>query len=245
MPSTLVNMQSKAFACIQLTDNAGQYSLEEVIAQYEQAILDLPRPLVSRATTGRFSWVNPPLVSALPARPVMRHTSRGLVGGPRVCAFLNDQMSHLKALISEIDHIQALLHEALGGFDTEELDLFALIGLNLSDHSQELNPLSAYFIRALVRMRMSQVDYELVKSNIEAVLGMLAHVNRGLLDPAVHMSPNDKAELEEQLRAWESVLCEIELEWFKLCTGLSPRNIFYRDLQRRKQFKQWQNGYNI
>lgn len=245
MPSTLVNMQSRAFACIQLPANFGHYSWQEVNAHYEQAIMDLPRPLVRQVSTGFFSHVNPPLVSALPARPVTRSTFHGLVGGPRVCAFLHDQMSYLKALISEINHIQELLHEALGGFDTEDEDPCHAVGLDFSDPTRELNPLSAYLVRALVRMRMAHTDYELVKSTVEKVLEALAQVNRGLHAPAVRMSNNHKAELEVQLRAWESVLCEIQLEWFTLCNGLSPKNIFFRDLQRRRQFKQWQNGFHI
>lgn len=245
MPSTLVNMQSRAFRCVELPANFGQYSFQEINAHYEQCILDLPRTLVNEVSYGEFSQVNPPIVSPLPARPVMPNTSQGVEGGPRICALLHDRMVYLKSLIAEIYRLQDLLHEAMGGFDTEDVDPCEAVGLNLADPSHPLNPLAAYFLRALVRMRMASVDYEIVKHDIETILETIAQINRGLLAPGVRMSRREKAELEMQYRAWESVHIDIQLEWFKLCNGLSTRSIFHRDLQRRREFKQWQNGYRV
>lgn len=245
MSSTLVNLRSKAFRCVELPANFGQYSFQEINAHYEQSILDLPRPLVNEVSYGKFSQVNPPIVSSLPARPVMPNTSQGLEGGPRICALLHDRMVYIKSLIAEIYHLQDLLHEAMGGFDTEDIDPCDTVGLNLADPSQQLNPLAAYFLRALVRMRMSAVDFQIVTNDIETILGTIAQINRGLLVPGVRMSRREKAELEMQYRAWEAVHMDIQLEWFTMCNGLSSRNIFHRDLKRRREFKQWQNGYRV
>lgn len=245
MPSTVVNMQSRAFRCVELPANFGQYSFQEIIAHYEQSILDLPRTLINEVSYGEFSQVNPPMVSGHPARPVMPNTSQGLEGGPRICALLHDRMVYLKLLIAEIHQLQDLLHEAMGGFDTEDIDPCEAVGLNLADPTHPLNPLSAYFLRTLVRMRMASVDYQIVKNDIETILDTIARINRGLLAPAVRMSRREQPELEMQYRAWESVHIDIQMEWFMLCNGLSTRNIFHRDLERRREFKQWQNGYRV
>ncbi|KAG6361858.1 hypothetical protein INS49_010087 [Diaporthe citri] len=162
--SMLVNMQSNAFKYIQLPANFGQHSWEEIHTRYEQSILDLPPSLVNQVSVGEFSQVNPPMTDPLPARPIISNTVQ-----------------------DEVHNIQNLLHEALGGFDTEEIDPCHAAGLNLSlsDPSRELNPLAAYLLRALIRMRMSDVEYNLVSKDIEQMLEAAARIHRGLLAPAV------------------------------------------------------------
>ena len=245
MPSTSVDMKCKVFAAIRLPDNYGQYSWEQINFQYEQSILDLPRTLLDEASNGQFSQVNPPMVSALPARPVVPNTSEGTGGGARICAVLHDRLVYLKSLIGEVRQILELLHLALGGFDTDEYDPCMMVGLDFSDPSQPMNPLAAYFLRALVRMRMAHVDFELVSQDVERVLEAIAHVQRGLLAPAVSLSPSGMVELETQYRAWESVYLDIKIKWFEFNSGLSERTMFFRDQQRRRKFKQWQSRYDI
>lgn len=244
-PSKLVNMQSNAFACIQLPANFGQHSWKEINSLYEESILDLPRPLVDAVSIGEFSQANPPMMYALPARPIIPNNLQGKEGGPRICAFLHDRLYYLTALISEVTEIQNLLHQALGGFDTEEHDPCHAAGLNLSDPSRQLNPLAAYLLRALIRMRMSDVEYKLVSNDIQQILEDIAHVERGLLAPAVRMSSTDQDELLTQLKAWESAFLDVDVKWHELCSGFSENTIFYRDQQRRREFKKWQNGYRV
>ncbi|KAI7776498.1 hypothetical protein LA080_005327 [Diaporthe eres] len=243
MLSTLVNMQSNAFSCIQLPANFGQHSWEEINSLYEESILDLPRSLVHAVSIGEFSQANPPMMHPQPARPIIPNTWQGKVGGPRICAFLHDRLVYLALLITEVIDIQNLLHLALGGFDAEEINIYHAVGLDFSDLSRPLNPLAAYFLRALVRMRMSDVEYRLVSKDIEQILETIAHVHRGLLAPAVRMSSRDQDELLTQLRAWESVYLDIQVKWHELCSGFYESTIFHRDQQRRREFKKWQNGH--
>lgn len=239
----LVNMQSNAFKYIQLPANFGQHSGEQINSLYEESILDLPRSLVEQVSIGNFSQVNPPMARPLPARPVIPNTWQGKEGGPRICAYLHDRLFYLRSLIDEVHQIQDLLHQALGGFDTEEIDPCYVAGLDLSDPSLPLNPTAAYLLRALVRMRMSDVEYQLASNDVERILEAAAHIHRGLLAPAVLMSSRGKAELETQYRAWESVYLDIHIKWHELCSGFSERTIFYRDQQRRREFKNWQNEF--
>lgn len=245
LPSTLVNMQSKTFACIQLPANFGQHSGEQINSLYEEAIIDLPRPLVNEVSIGSFSQVNPPMVNLLPARPVIPNTARGKEGGPRICALLHDRLFYLTSLIEEVHQVQNLLHQALGGYDTEEYDPCHAVGLDLSGATRELNPLAAYFLRALIRMRMSAVEYNLVSNDIKTILEAAAHVHRGLLAPAVQMSPTDMDELQTQYMAWECLYLEIHMKWHELCSGFTEHTIFFQDQQRRRQFKRWQSGFRI
>lgn len=241
MPSTLVDMKCEVFAAIQLPANFGQYSSQELTGLYEQAIIDLPRPLVDEVSTGKFSQVNPPMVSPLPARPAIPNTSQGAGGGARICAVLHDRLVYLRSLVEEVRQILELLHQALGGFDTDAHDPCQAVGLNLSDPSKPLNPLAAYLLRALIRMRMADVDFELVSKDVEKVLEAIVQVQRGLVAPAVSLTPAGMVELETQYRAWESVYLDIRFEWFEFSSGLSERTIFFRDQQRRQQFRQWQS----
>lgn len=246
MRDQLLNMRSfDVFRCVQLPDNTGQHSWAEMLSFYNHEMIDLPTLLVEAVSTGQFSEVNPSGAGPFPARPTMPNTAQGTVGGARVCALLQDRLLYLKSLIAEVRNIMDLLHLALGGFDTEEYDPAAVVGLNLADASPQLNPWSAYLLRALVRMRIADVDFRVVSRDVESILQRATDVHRGVLVPAVPMTPNDMSELAHQYRAWESIYLEIDVEWFGLCSGIGERTIFYRDQQRRRQFTQWRNGLSV
>lgn len=175
----------------------------------------------------------------------MPNTSQGARGGRHIYALLHDRMHYMILLTQEICQIQELLHEAMGGYDDEQHDLHTVMGLDFSAPPQSLNIGAAYLLRAIVRMRIAHCDYQIVLADVNKILETIAQVHRGLLAPAVHMSANDMAEVLTQLRAWESVYLDIQVEWFKLCEGFTERKMFYRTMQRRRAFKEFQSRNNM
>lgn len=236
----LINMNSNVFACIQLPDNFGHVSQEDLTCRYEEALIDLSRAHVNAVTVGLQGNVSPPNAKPFPPRPIMRNNSAGLRGARQVCAFLHDRLLYLRMLISEINQLQDILHPELGGLDTEEINIYQLVGFDSSLPSR-LNPLAAYFLRAVVRWRMSQVDFKITSHQIEEVFDMIRQVRRGVTAPAVvDVSRIDANELSTQHGAWESLYLEISLEFFALSSGFSDRTLFYRDQQGLREFKRKQ-----
>lgn len=238
--SMLVNMNSNVFACIQLPNNFGHVSSEDLTGKYEEALIDLSRAHVNAVTVGPLGNASPPNAAPLPPRPIMPNNSAGQRGARQVCAFLNDRLLYLKMLIEEINQLQEILHPELGGFDTEEINIYHLVGFD-SSLPPRLNPLAAYFLRAVVRWRMSQVDFQITSHLIEEVLGAIDQVRRGIRAPA-DGSRIDANELSTQLKAWQSLYLEINLGFFALSSGFTERTLFYRDQQGLREFKRKLTG---
>lgn len=235
--SMLVNMNSNVFSCIQLPENFGHVSLEDLTGRYEEALIDLSRAHVNAVTVGPLGNVSPTNAAPFPPRPIMPNNSAGQRGARQVCAFLHDHLLYLKMLIEEINQLQEILHPELGGFDTEEIDIYHLVGFD-SSLPPRLNPLAAYFLRAVVRWRMSQVDFQITSHFIEEVFEVIDQVRRGIRAPAVvDASRIDANELSTQLKAWQSLYLEINLDFFALSSGFTKRTLFYRDQQGLREFK--------
>lgn len=233
----LINMHSKAFACIQLPPDFGNIAWEDLVTRYQEACINLPRAHVDSATIGPHSRDQPPFTEQLPDRPTRPNTSAGLRGARQVCAFLHDQLMYLKVLIEEIHDIQDKLGHALGGFDTDEIDTHKIAGFGDSSLPPQMTPLAAYYLRAMIRFRMAQVDFEFVSNLVEQVFEAIGQVLRGTMAPAVAMSRNDVDELSTQHGAWESVYLEINLDFFELSSGFSENTLFYKDQQTLREFK--------
>lgn len=234
---TLINVNSKAYACIQLPPSFGNISEEELFARYQAAFMNIPRAYLDSVTVGDHKYLAPENAEDLGPRPVRSNNSTGRHGAERVAHFLNDQLLYLEALILEIHSLQEKLAAALGGFHTEEINTYELAGFPTAPSLPvRLNPVTAYYLRVMARFRLAQVDFEFVSELVETVLEAFGQVYRGEQYPVVDMSRRDLDDLAVQWRACESVYFTIDVEYFRLSTGGHEKNtLFYRDQETIRQ----------
>jgi hypothetical protein len=239
----LINLRSNVFEVITLPNGFGMIGPEELAAEYNWACMNLPPAYIDAATHGPYSHELPWGTQPLPPRPVRPDTTGQLRGGQYVCAFLHDQIVFLKAIIEEIYQIQDRLSIVLGGFDTDEIDTYELVGLGAPlPLPPQLNPTSAYYLRAMVRFRLAMVDFKLVSRVVESVLGTIDQVIRGVLAPAVRTYTFAPDELVTQHKAWETLFLEVSMDFFELESGFGEKTLFYRDMESIRSFQKAQTA---
>ncbi|KAI3394103.1 hypothetical protein diail_3227 [Diaporthe ilicicola] len=207
--SRLVNLQTLVFEGVadRLPANFGQPSEQEINAEYEQALVDIPRRLVND----------------------MLRTVESVVGGSaKICAFLHDRYLFLDALTDEVRHLSDIMYDLLGGEDWEEYP-FKHIWIYYTQTNKPLDPLAVHFLRALIRIRIALADFQRVARDVEIMLGTIAQIHRDCLDPSTAFFHTDIVELGTQLRSWEAVFQEVYVDWF----GVWNTVLFWA--QRRRQ----------
>lgn len=235
----LVDLESTAWVAIALPPSFGQHSAQSIAAEYEEAVDDLPRPLLDAVLNGKYRKVFPPSALSLP-----KPTEMASLEGVSITTILDRHLFFLHNLVAELRGVFAVMDDVILGFDwthwrrtqvTTDADPFYFV--DITQTSQSLTPMGVQLLRSVVRMRTACVDWRRVSSDFEELLELAGQVLQGKRSPEARMDDHDLRELDAQKSAWESAFLEISLDWFILLRGADANDFISWDRKRRQENK--------